>query len=189
MTSTALPSANPANPRLPFTESEADVFKRSLAEFGDLSGVTENRRTNRLVGGHKRVEQFRADPAASVTITETLAAPDAVGTLAYGHVICFGTRWSYRLVDWPENKEAAANLAANQFGAEFDWSGVSETLKLAQGMDLALTGFDAEEVARHMKEVSAPNEFPVVDQNIETEHQCPKCGYAFSGGKAVPKSE
>ena len=29
----------------------------------------------------------------------------------------------------------------------------------------------------------APENFPEVDENIDTEHQCPKCGYQWSGGK------
>ena len=30
--------------------------------------------------------------------------------------------------------------------------------------------------------VEAPEDFPEVDENIETESECPKCGYRFSGG-------
>ena len=32
------------------------------------------------------------------------------------------------------------------------------------------------------EEVQAPDDFKEVDENIETEHTCPKCGYAWSGG-------
>lgn len=31
-------------------------------------------------------------------------------------------------------------------------------------------------------ELAPPDEFGEVDENIETEHTCPKCGYRFSGG-------
>lgn len=31
--------------------------------------------------------------------------------------------------------------------------------------------------------VESPEDFKEVDENIETEHTCPKCGYAWSGGK------
>ena len=30
-----------------------------------------------------------------------------------------------------------------------------------------------------------PTDFDVVDENIPIDHQCPKCGYRFSGGAAV----
>lgn len=29
----------------------------------------------------------------------------------------------------------------------------------------------------------APESFPVVDENIDVEHSCPKCGYQWSGGQ------
>jgi hypothetical protein len=32
-------------------------------------------------------------------------------------------------------------------------------------------------------EPEAPEEFKEYDENIETDHTCPKCGYKFSGGK------
>lgn len=34
----------------------------------------------------------------------------------------------------------------------------------------------------------APEAFPEVGEDIEVDHVCPKCGYAFSGGKTVEKS-
>jgi rubrerythrin len=35
----------------------------------------------------------------------------------------------------------------------------------------------------------APSDFPEVDENIETQHVCPKCGYRFSGGETASKVE
>ena len=58
----------------------------------------------------------------------------------------------------------------------------------ASGLDMDLTGFDMEaleELMKPPKQPDAPEEFPEVDENIETEHQCPKCGYQWSGGKMV----
>jgi len=53
-----------------------------------------------------------------------------------------------------------------------------------------LTGFDAAGLEELMTAAPpGPDSFPEVDENIETEHQCPKCGYAWSGGRATPKSE
>jgi len=42
----------------------------------------------------------------------------------------------------------------------------------------ALTGDDA-----GMDEATSPDDFPEVDEDIPTEHTCPKCGYQWSGGK------
>lgn len=144
---------NPANPRKPWAAGQAATFAESLAVFGDLSGVVENVRTGRLVGGHKRTDQFAADAAAEVIITDRLEQPDATGTLAFGYVVSLGTRWAYRLVDWLEDKEAAANVAANKWGAEFDFGALERMLPTMNGFDLKLTGFsDAE-----WKEVKAAN--------------------------------
>jgi hypothetical protein len=38
-------------------------------------------------------------------------------------------------------------------------------------------------------EVQAPEGFPTVDETIEVEHICPKCGYQFSGGTTIPKAD
>ena len=58
------------------------------------------------------------------------------------------------------------------------------------------SGYDADALDRLIGELAegdgggadpdAPGEFPTYDENIETEHECPKCGYRFSGGKPVP---
>jgi len=52
--------------------------------------------------------------------------------------------------------------------------------------DLDLTGFDASAIERFLnppepEEKTAPEDFPEVDESIETEHECPKCGYEWSG--------
>jgi len=58
-----------------------------------------------------------------------------------------GNRFAYREVDWPEDKEKAANLAANKWSAEWDWEGTSLLLQeLNGGFDLALTGFKQHEL-------------------------------------------
>ena len=53
-----------------------------------------------------------------------------------------------------------------------------------EGFDLDLTGFDADELAgiNLLNESESPEDFNEVDENIETEHTCPKCGYVWSGG-------
>ena len=57
------------------------------------------------------------------------------------------------------------------------------------------TGFDEDALAKMADEMAAgivgtegkpPTEFKSFDEDIETEHECPKCGYRFSGGKTVP---
>lgn len=41
----------------------------------------------------------------------------------------------------------------------------------------------AENEIEEIKNIAAPDNFAEYDENITTEHQCPKCGYKWSGGK------
>jgi len=49
--------------------------------------------------------------------------------------------------------------------------------------DIGDLGFNEQEIAALSSEaVQSPDDFATVDESIETEHQCPKCGYQWSGG-------
>jgi hypothetical protein len=43
------------NPRC-ISDTELETLKRSLHDFGDLSGIVVNVRTGNLVGGHQRIK-------------------------------------------------------------------------------------------------------------------------------------
>lgn len=70
--------------------------------FGDIAGIVWNRQTGHLVCGHQRVDRLRK----------------AGGQLFVGENgaevrIASGDSFPVRVVDWPEGKEKAANVAAN----------------------------------------------------------------------------
>lgn len=137
-------SATPYNPRKAWAEGQGGAFKRSLFEFGDLSGIVLNMRTGNLVGGNKRTDVFRETEGAEIVKTPHL---DKQGTVAHGYVIVDGNRFAYREVDWSETKEKAANLAANKWSAEWEWEGASKLLQeLNADFDLTLTGFQTHEL-------------------------------------------
>lgn len=197
-------SPNHRNPRKPWKDAKQQTaFMHSLQTFGDLSGIVFNIKTRQLVGGHKRVDEFKklsAEGRVALTITDDVRDAkgngDAVGTLRYGHVtLPNGVRFAYREVNWPKGKESAANLAANKWGAEFDLAGVKELLAeaSAEGFDLDLTGFDLADIAGldgpAAADRTAPGSFPSVDENIETHHMCPSCGYRWSGNSAAPSDD
>ena len=62
----------------------------------------------------------------------------------------------------------------------------------ALNIDVSLTGFDAEEISKFLDPGSSdgkpPESFTEYDETIPTEHECPKCGYTWSGA-AAPKPE
>ena len=136
---------NPAfyNPRK-ITPKQLDMLGKAMREYGDLSGIIFNTRTGQLVGGHQRVKQL--DPAWCITKRNHT---DSVGTVALGQIETpFGV-WSYREVDWPIEKEKAANVAANQHGGFFDMPALRDLLLEidADLMDMDLIGFSAGELS------------------------------------------
>lgn len=76
----------------------------SLADFGDLSGIVWNWQTGELVAGHQRVDRLNAAGA-------TEWKEDHAG--AYIEHPVTGERFPIRIVDWPIEKQRAANLVAN----------------------------------------------------------------------------
>jgi hypothetical protein len=138
------------DPRNPNRMSDADKsrMKASLAEFGDLSGIVINRRTDQLIGGHQRADVL-ADGELHV---DDLSEPEPDGTVARGHLEHDGKRYVVRVVDWDDEKAKAAIIAANRFGRV--GADDPELLKslldeiVADGVvDTDLTGFDADALA------------------------------------------
>jgi hypothetical protein len=131
------------NPRK-ITDKKLAALGKSMKEFGDLSGIVYNTRTEQLVGGHQRIKHL--DPAWRITKRNHV---DSVGTVAMGEIKTpFGT-WSYREVDWPIEKEKAANVAANQHGGYFDMPKLRDLLIEIDSdlLDSDLIGFDEKELA------------------------------------------
>ena len=62
----------------------------------------------------------------------------------------------------------------------------------ALSINVALTGFDAEEISKFLdpgtSDGNPPESFKEYDETIPTEQECPKCGYRWSGA-ATPKPE
>ena len=147
---------DPANPNRMSSDDKARMAK-SLAEFGDLSGVILNRRTGLLIGGHQRADVL----AGAKLDVRDLTAPEPDGTVARGYLTHGGKRYAVRVVDWPDAKAHAALLAANRFGrvAADDPALLKDLLEeLDTGdMDMDLTGYTAEAIEELMTQ-TAPSE-------------------------------
>ena len=90
---------DPLNPRK-IEQEAADGLKYSLESFGDLSGIVFNDTTGHLVCGHQRVSQ----------LTSLYGELPIKG----GEIKCpNGDVFRVRTVEWPREKELAANIAAN----------------------------------------------------------------------------
>ena len=146
------------------THSEAQVAQiaGSIREFGFTNPVLIDAE-NGIIAGHGRV----------------LAAQK----LKLGTVPCI------RLSHLTDTQRRAYIIADNKLALNAGWDEELLGLELAdlreEGFDLELTGFDGAGIEAFLNppepEASVPIDFPEADENIETEHQCPKCGYEWSG--------
>ena len=140
-------SAAPYNPRTMSPEELVDLGK-ALRLYGDLSGVVFNKRTGQLVGGHQRASTL--EPGWKITAQP---AKDKTGTVAAGFIETDFGRMTYREVDWSEDKEMGANLAANRFGGHFNDAAVRKMIERLQTVkyDLTMTGFNAEDLEKLLR--------------------------------------
>jgi ParB-like chromosome segregation protein Spo0J len=171
---------DPANPNRMSAEDKGRMIK-SLAEFGDLSGICLNRRTGMLVGGHQRTDVLK-DGKLDVT---DLDKPEPDGTVARGWLLHQGRRYTVRVVDWPERKARAALLAANRFGrvGEDDRAFLKELLlELDAGdIDMDLTGFTEKDIEELMTQFNPGTEEEQgrLDQLEPKIVKCPHCQREF----------
>jgi ParB-like chromosome segregation protein Spo0J len=160
---------NPRNPNK-HGDKQVAMLAKIIRHQGWRAPITVSKRSGFIVTGHGRLEAAKLLQVQTVPVDFQDFATEA-------------DEWAHLVAD-----NRIAELA------EIDSGGLSGLLKEleASGMDLDLAGFDAEALQSSEKisgPVESPNEFGVVDENIETEHQCPKCGYQFSGGKSVQKTD
>lgn len=176
--------ANPQNPRT-VTDEKLAMLKKSLAEFGDLSGLVYNRKTKHLLGGHQRKAVIPS--SSEVSITKTYSKPTKTGTVREGYVVTNGERFSYREVEWDKVKEKAANIAANKGAGEWDLDQLGNWMKELEGFgfDLDLTMFNEDERLQFF----ADNNFKpgTEDEQGELDEKspitCPHCGEEFVPGE------
>lgn len=102
-------------------DPEYEKLKRSLEQFGYVEPVIWNKATGRVVGGHQRLKVL-----IGMGITE---------------VECV-------VVDLPEDKEKALNIALNKISGDWDKDKLAVLIADLQGtaFDVSLTGFDAAEI-------------------------------------------
>jgi ParB-like chromosome segregation protein Spo0J len=161
-----------ANPRNPNKHSDKQValLAKIIRHQGWRSPITVSNRSGFVVTGHGRLQ-------AAILLGEQLVPVDRQ--------------------DFASEADEWAHLVADTRSAELadaDKSMIADLLKDLDsgGLDMDLTGFDMEALEELMKppvQPDAPEDFQAVDENIETEHQCPKCGYQWSGGKMVEAEE
>ena len=173
---------DPANPNRMDAEDKVRMAK-SLAAFGDLSGIILNRRTGLLIGGHQRADVL----ASGVLDVTDLPAKEPDGTVARGWLVLNGVRYAVRVVDWPEETAHAALLAANRFGrvGHDDMALVKDILEQIDtgGLDADLTGYSEAAIEALMNQVHQDEPAQPSDAEPQGERHimvaCPYCHKEF----------
>lgn len=136
---------NARNPRK-ISDERLEMLRKSLVEFGDLSGFVVSERTGTIISGHQRQKVLPAK--SKIVVTRNYPKPTRTGTIEEGWIVADGESFAYRKVDWPKAKEQKALLAANQHGGEWDSEMLQELLKDMPDTDRLLAGFDDLEAKR-----------------------------------------
>ena len=148
---------DPANVRT-HDAKNLESIKASLARFGQQKPIVVNSK-GIIVAGNGTMMAAKMLNWSSVEIVRT----DLEGAEAIAYAIADNR--TAELAGWDE-AALAQQLAALQIEDE----------ELAN-----IAGFTDAEIEAMMGEI-APESFREVDENIDTAHQCPKCGYRWSGG-------
>lgn len=148
------------------THSDAQVAQiaASIREFGFNNPVLIDAEAG-IIAGHGRVRAAQKLGLATVPC------------LRLGHLT--------------KTQRKAYILADNRLAELAGWDTEMLALEIADlrldDVNLELLGFD-EDGLRDLLGVAdsdtaiPPNEFQEMDENIDTDHECPKCGYRWSGG-------
>jgi ParB-like chromosome segregation protein Spo0J len=133
-------------------DPEYDKIKRSIQEFGYVEPVIQNKRTGNIVGGHQRLKILKE--------------------LGETEIECV-------IVDMDEAHEKALNIALNKITGQWNMPMLKDLLQEldAGAIDMALTGFDVQELEELMNQVHLPE--PEKKKKEPQSVICPQCGHAF----------
>jgi len=139
----------------------------SIREFGFTNPILIDGQ-NGIIAGHGRVM--------------------AASKLGLAKVPCI------RLAHLTDTQKRAYIIADNKLALNAGWDEEMLGLELSDlrelDFDLGLLGFDGDAIEDFLKpqeiEPTSPEEFQEVDENIDTEHECPKCSYRWSGKSGGP---
>lgn len=191
--------ASKANPRK-IEAHKLKQLKKAMARFGDLGGIVRNVADwcgpdGELIGGHQRVEAYRADPGAcDIAIQHRYPKPTQAGTVAEGYITIAGERFSYRECVFDKKTAKAAMLSANKSAGEWDMTALTAAInELATGdFDMDLTMFDADELAAYLPDENDLATAPATQDDYDPttgeaqDQQTPPVGTVSAQPQGVP---
>jgi ParB-like chromosome segregation protein Spo0J len=145
---------HPQNPR----RSDVGAVSASIEANGFYGAVLAQRSTRRIIAGHGRWQAARELGASTVPVI-----------------------W----LDVDDDRALRILIADNRTPELAVWDGdeLTELLRsLSENGDgLDGTAFSPDALEKLLAAASPPDDFTAVDENLETEHRCPRCGYEWSG--------
>lgn len=152
---------DPANARK-HGKKNVDAIRSSLKQFGQVEPLVVQKSSGKVIGGNGRLSVMRDEgwDFCDVVYVDV----DNMSATALGIAL----NRSGELGEWDE--EVLPRLLSDLRGQEFDVEA------------LGWEDHEVQEMAMEPKAPEPPGQFPTVDDDLETDHQCPKCGYEWSGG-------
>jgi ParB-like chromosome segregation protein Spo0J len=155
-------SQDPANARL-HPERNLAAITASLRRFGQQTPIVVDK-SNVVRKGNGTLQAAMAMGWDEIDCIRTeLTSSDAI---AYA----IADNRTSELAEWDEDI-----LAAQLQGLLTDDEALLEAAGFTEG--------ELEKILDDAIDEESPEDFGEVDEDIDTEHECPKCGYKWSGGK------
>ena len=147
------------------TDRSAELIKESLNRYGAARSIVIDE-NDRVLAGNGTVEGAKAAGITNVRVIET----DGTELIAI------------KRTGLSEEEKIGLALADNRTSDLSEWD--QEMLhRLSEEHDITawFNSDDLEGILESETEQIAPEDFDEVDDDIETEHRCPSCGYEWSG--------
>ena len=151
--------AHPMNPKI-HPKTQQDALAGAISELGWLAPVIVNRTTAHVLDGHARIGLAisRGEPTVPIAYVEISPEQEALALLTFDPIGAMAATDSEQLASLLA--EVATEDAAIQ--AMLD--------QLAQDAGLVPP-----------EDIAAPEDFGEYGDDIDTQYQCPKCQYEWSG--------
>lgn len=139
----------PYNPRV-MKDKAKKGLRRSLKEFGDLSGITFNKTTGNLVTGHHRLAELKELHGDGLILVQ-------VGNSEMYHLLAPNDdQFPVRVVEWPVEKEMAANVTANNIGIQGRFTDELQPLlwKIKDSLNATFSELNMDSMVKYVKSKS-----------------------------------
>ena len=153
------------------TERGAYMVEHSLEEYGAGRSILVDADGN-VIAGNKTL-QAAVDLGLEIEVVKTDGRKLVVVQREDLDLLSDDQR--ARLLAYADNRASETGL---------QWDADVVALDIAEGLDLGdwFQDFEIAEIIGDSNAVQPPEEFTEYNEDIETEHCCPKCGYRWSGG-------